>query len=129
MNEIGYGPYSDIAYVLTASAPLMPNALDVKIIDSNVVITWQMPFNSGSLITHAEVQLKDSTGVFGTELTYCDGNDQAVFDQRQCVIPCSLLRQEPFELEQGHLVSPKIRFANQIGFSEWSTTDLTTVEM
>jgi len=74
MNEIGYGQYSDIAYVLTASTPLKPTVLHVSIIDSDVVVTWQMPYNSGSLITEAEVQLKDSTGVFNAELTYCDGS-------------------------------------------------------
>ena len=36
------------------------------------------------------------------------------------MIPAALLREPPYSLAQGTPVSPKIRFKNAIGFSEWS---------
>lgn len=54
-NEIGFGPYSDITYVLTASKPIDPSVIAVKIEGSDVIISWQMPYNSASLIQIAEI--------------------------------------------------------------------------
>jgi len=39
-NEIGFGEYSDIAYILTASKPVNPTVITVVIVESNVVISW-----------------------------------------------------------------------------------------
>jgi hypothetical protein len=50
LNEIGFGPYSDIAYILTATVPYNPTPVTTTIVGSNVVISWKMPFNGASLI-------------------------------------------------------------------------------
>lgn len=56
-NEIGFGDYSDIAYILTASAPNNPTIMSVTIVGTDVIISWSMPYNSGSLIKTAEIQI------------------------------------------------------------------------
>jgi hypothetical protein len=91
------------------------------IIGSDVVISWQMPYNSASLIRTAEIQILQDDGLtFTSELTYCDGSVQSTFDARKCFIPAAVLRSPPFSLAQGSPISPRIRFQNEIGFSGWS---------
>ena len=50
LNEIGFGPFSDTAYILTATYPYNPAPVTVVIVGSNVVVSWMMPFNGASLI-------------------------------------------------------------------------------
>jgi hypothetical protein len=39
-NEIGFGPYSNTAYILTASAPVKPKVISISTLLDQVVITW-----------------------------------------------------------------------------------------
>jgi hypothetical protein len=39
-NEIGFGEYSEVAYILTASKPVNPTVISVVIVEDNVVISW-----------------------------------------------------------------------------------------
>ena len=55
LNEIGFGPFSDIAYILTATVPYNPTPVSTTILGKNVVISWKMPFNGASLIYKAEI--------------------------------------------------------------------------
>jgi hypothetical protein len=75
-NEIGYGPLSEISYILTASIPEVPEIISTTIVGSDVVISWQMPYNSASLIDILEVEIYhfDGSG-YSKELTYCDGSN------------------------------------------------------
>ena len=50
LNEIGFGSFSDIAYILTATHPYNPAPATTVIVGNNVVISWKMPFNGASLI-------------------------------------------------------------------------------
>lgn len=61
-NAIGYGDYSDIGYILTASRPDKPTIISTNITTSNVVISWQMPYNRASLIRKAEIKILNSDG-------------------------------------------------------------------
>lgn len=58
-NEIGFGPYSDVAYILTAVKPSQPDQLDVTIVDDNVIVSWLMPYNGGAMIYEAEIKLQN----------------------------------------------------------------------
>jgi hypothetical protein len=62
-NAIGYGNYSDIGYILTASRPDKPTIISTTITSSNVVISWQMPYNRASLIRAAEIKILNSDGL------------------------------------------------------------------
>ena len=39
-NEVGFGTYSEISYVLAASTPLQPNLIVAEIIGDQIKITW-----------------------------------------------------------------------------------------
>ena len=39
-NEIGFGEYSDIAYILAADKPVKPQIITTKFVDNNVLIKW-----------------------------------------------------------------------------------------
>ena len=121
LNEVGFGPYSEIAYILSASAPDEPSVISAQLVGSNIVISWQLPNNKASLIERAEIKIMHSDGVsFSTQLTHCDGGNKSVFDARACSIPAAVLRASPYSLAQGDPISPIIRFKNEIGFSDWS---------
>lgn len=62
-NEIGFGEYSEIAYILTASKPEEPALITATIIGSDVLISWQMPYNAASLISIAEIKILTSDGI------------------------------------------------------------------
>jgi hypothetical protein len=54
-NEIGFGEYSEIAYILAASKPTEPSLITASFDGSDVKVAWQMPYNSASLISLAEI--------------------------------------------------------------------------
>lgn len=64
-----------------------------------MVISWQMPYNSASLIVTAEIKILKADGLtFASQLDFCDGSVKAVFDARECVIPAAVLLLPPFSL-------------------------------
>ena len=93
LNEVGFGEFSDIAYIMAASKPTVPSLITARFSGSDIVVEWTMPYNSASLISLAEIKFLNSDGVtFSNELQYCDGSTQAVFDARSCTIPSAVLR-------------------------------------
>lgn len=52
-NEVGFGPFSLPAYILSASEPYDPEPIEIEFVDNQVILNWVMPFNAGSLITEA----------------------------------------------------------------------------
>lgn len=52
-----------------------------------------MPYNSGSLIYQAQIEILELDGVTFTEdLVNCDGSNNSIFDQRSCTFPLIVLR-------------------------------------
>ncbi len=117
LNEVGFGPYSDFGYILTASVPDKPLVLTIEPISDFLMLKWQMPYNRASLVTIAEIKLLGKDMQLHHELANCDGSLKEVFDARSCSIPSSVLRLAPFSFVQGDLIKPVIRFRNQIGWS------------
>jgi hypothetical protein len=64
----------------------------------NVVITWTAPSANGQPITSYIIKIKDSSGTPHTELTDCDGSQNAILTARSCSIPMSTLWASPFTL-------------------------------
>ena len=84
---------------MAASTPTTPSIITATIVGSDVIISWQMPYNSASLISLAEIMILANDGeTWLEEPTNCDGSIQAVFDARKCTIPAALLRDPPFSL-------------------------------
>lgn len=53
-NAIGWGPYSDIAYILSARIPDTPVPPTITLWNGvNIRIVFYLPFNGGSEITQA----------------------------------------------------------------------------
>ena len=99
-NEVGFGQFSDPAYIVAAGKPYQPTAVVVEIINNQVNLSWTMPYNAGSTITDAEIQIIGSD-----ELTYhahsdCDGSLQSIFDARECIILSTELTLSPYNLVQ-----------------------------
>ena len=121
-NEVGFGEYSDISYILAASIPYDPEEALVEIIGDEVTISWQMPYNAGALIYQAQIDILEVDGLTFTEdLTNCDGADQATFDARSCTFLSTVLKTAPYELVQQSPIIPRVKFLNEIGWSNWST--------
>ena len=79
-----------------------------------------MPYNAGSLIIDAEIQIADVTGVTYHAHANCDGTSVTVFDDRQCQLTSTDLILAPFSLIQGSSVLTQTRFLNDVGWSNWS---------
>ena len=47
-NEVGFGQYSEPAYILAASSPYTPDRPIVKFDGSKLFVSWDMPYNAGS---------------------------------------------------------------------------------
>ena len=98
-NEVGFSDYSDISYVLAASTPYDPEEATVEIIGDDLLISWQMPQNAGSLIYQAQIEFLQVDGsTYSEDTANCDGSDQTIFDARSCQFASSVLRGSPYNL-------------------------------
>lgn len=62
-NAIGWGPYSDIEYVLSARKPDTPVPPTITLwTGTNVRVVFYLPFNGASEITKAYIQIKTHDG-------------------------------------------------------------------
>jgi hypothetical protein len=99
-NQIGFGPYSETAYILAADLPDTVvvsgdnAALSATIVDTGLVITWALPQNGGAEITEGQIKIRQSdAATFTEETTHCSlVEDSAEFDDRTCTVPLSALR-------------------------------------
>ena len=95
--------------------------MTVEIIGNQVKLTWLVPFNAGSLITDAEIQIAAVDGTSFYSHADCDGAVQETFDARECQITSTELLLDPFYLVQESHILAQARFINAIGWSDWST--------
>lgn len=80
-NEVGFGEFSEIGYILAASKPYKPWEIKAEIVDDDLFISWQMPYNGGTPIYQAQIEILEVDGSTYTEdLTNCDGYDDTIFD-------------------------------------------------
>lgn len=82
LNEVGFGPYSDFGYILTASVPDKPLVFKIEPVLDFLMLKWQMPYNRASLITIAEIKLLGKDMQLHHELANCDGSLKEIFDAR-----------------------------------------------
>jgi hypothetical protein len=91
-NIIGWTNFSPYGYILAAYFPDLPIPPVVTIVGTNAKIQFYIPFNEGSQITQAVIQIKKASGVYATETTDCDATTTAIFNQWYCLIPLVTLR-------------------------------------
>ena len=129
-NQIGFGPFSETAYILAADLPDQVEvsgtdaALSASIVGTGLAISWALPQNGGAEITEGQIKIRTSDGATLTEeTTHCSlAEDSAEFDGRTCTIPLAALRTgevttNAYELAQGDPIVLVIRFKNEVGWS------------
>ena len=62
-NIVGFSDYSEPGYILAASKPFSPEATQVEFVANQVRIHWAMPYNAGSHITEAQIEILDVGGI------------------------------------------------------------------
>ena len=63
------------------------------------MVTWDEPNVNHASITAYKVTIVHADGItFTEELTYCDASQSLILLQRICLIPHSVLTEEPFLL-------------------------------
>ena len=106
--------------ILSAYIPETPVAPTTLISTNTVVITWIAPDEHGSPITEYTIKIRDSTGVYLSELTDCDGTDTLIVASTQCIVPLTTLYATPFELIKGDSIDVKVSAHNVYGESDLS---------
>lgn len=80
-------------------------------------IVWTNPSSNGASITSYLIEIQDSSSTWRTETTSCDGNNNAVFFSRSCVVPMSTLTASPFSLALDTLIQVRASAVNTYGQS------------
>lgn len=106
---------------MAAQPPDKPNAPATVWSNDYIYVFWAAPEDNGAEITSYTVLIRGSDLVtYYTELTSCDGSQQNIVDNLQCVMHVNLLITAPFNLPWGSRVYTKIIATNIKGDSEAS---------
>lgn len=91
-----------------------------------MVVAWTKPYNGGTALTKAKIEILESDGTTWTEdTTNCDGSNSVVFAAKQCTLSMkTVLRASPYNLDFKDEIKARITFTNDIGDS--LTSDETT---
>jgi len=114
-NIYGFGDYSDELSVLTSDVPDQVNIPTVSIVNTNVQISWQAPFDNYEAITAYDVVLLTSTGAQVQDLTNCNGANGTIVTNRSCQIPMPTVITLT-SLTQGSLIQARVRANNINGW-------------
>jgi hypothetical protein len=92
-NKWGWGSFSPVAPILAATVPSQMGIVTTSIdaATGGVLITWSNPSSNGASITSYLIEIQASDSSWNTDTTHCDGNSNAVFFSRQCIIPMSVM--------------------------------------
>lgn len=118
-NKWGWGEFSPVVSILAASVPSQMATVTTSLDSSTggVQISWTNPSSNGAAVTSYYIEIQDNSGVWRTETTDCDGNNNAIFFARACTIPMSTLTSAPFSLTLGALVQVRASAINVYGQS------------
>ena len=93
---------------------MLPVPPVTSVIESDVILTWQAPYNNGSPITKYLITLRQSDNTY-TESPYCDGKLETTRTNLLCTIPLASLTSAPYSLVQGNTVNAKVIAYNFYG--------------
>jgi hypothetical protein len=77
-NAFGLSDDSEILTILSGYVSATPIAPTSSVAADQVILNWTEPYDNGATIISYIVTIKDSLGVFQTELTSCDGSDTQI---------------------------------------------------
>ena len=92
-NLVGNSAYSSEILIRAAARPATPTAPTTSVIsNTNVVITWAVPDNGGSVITSYSIKIRENDGLtYTAELGNCNGANPTIVLAHSCTIPINTL--------------------------------------
>jgi hypothetical protein len=109
--------------VLAAQKPAQPSAPTSIRLGDNVVFSWDLSDNGGSVIDKYLIEIQEENGLTYSVDASCNGELAAVRDFRTCSVPITTLMAIPFTLPWGKAVVARVSAHNFYG---WSTESLPT---
>lgn len=119
-NDFGLSDDSEEFLILCATVPNAPLAPVTTGYLSDVIVSWQAPFNNGSPITSYRIFLQAKDTSYIEESFYCLSNEYMV-EHTECVVPLDVLTQEPYNLQLGDSIYAKVIPNNVYGEGQIST--------
>ena len=102
--------------MVSSDVPDRPDPVQTEITNLDVKITWTEPSNNFAAIEYYTVRVLESNEVdFIDETLYCDGTNEQVVQQKSCLIPLSVLLQEPWNLQFDQLITATVTACNRNG--------------
>lgn len=128
-NKWGWGDYSSTFSILAATVPdqVATVTTSIETTTEGVQVTWVAPSDNGAAITAYLVEFSDleTTEVWSTELTHCDGSNSTVITDLGCLVSMNLLTAAPTSLVLDELVTVRVSAINSKGTG--ATSDENTV--
>jgi hypothetical protein len=91
-------------------------------LSTNVVITWDAPYDGGSNILSYTIVVMTHDGVtYAEDLVDCDGTDAAIVSGTTCSIPITTLKAAPYSHPWGASIYVKVLATNVVGGGPYST--------
>jgi hypothetical protein len=120
-NIYGFGEFSEIASLIPDSVPSMMNSVETSLSYPAVTISFTEPFENGRAITQYEIQIYSYiSNAYETDLTFCDGSQQATIDLMSCTVQMSTLLNS-YGFSRGQLIIARVRAYNQVGWGQYSS--------
>jgi hypothetical protein len=126
-NIHGWSPgYSPEATVVAANKPTAPATVTTQLIGTSVRIDWAPPAANGAPIQYFTIEIRDKSGEWHEETTFCDGADPDTKSTTACTVPLSTLTAPSgnFQLRRGDLVVARVTATNQLGAGEASSPNV-----
>ena len=102
--------------VVSSDVPDPCDPVQSEITNLDVKLTWNEPSDNFAEVEYYTVKVLESNLVDFTEETlYCDGTNEQVVQQKSCLIPLSLLHEEPWALQFDSLVAATVTACNRNG--------------
>ena len=93
----------------------------VTVLSTDVVLTWDTPYNGGAIIESYTIVIIKHDGTYAEDLINCDGTEATIMTDTTCTIPISTLKAAPYSLPWGASIYVKVLATNEAGPSPYST--------
>lgn len=81
-------------------------ATPTTVVSTNqVIISWVAPVANGQQLLGYTVYIREHSGTYATQISYCDGSDPTISYYTTCTVPLSVLTASPFNLVLGETIN------------------------
>lgn len=119
-NAVGYSLDSSEITIRAARVPDVPTNVLTSIDGSNVLISWTPNYNGGSEVLSYTVEILASDGTYIVDETGCKGDEAYILANRECYLPVTTLRSDPWFLDWGDSVFARVKVTNVVGNTAYS---------